>query len=595
MERNKEKDVVIARQIMDISWQAMFIIRKEDFVVLYANQVAKDVFGVQLENVGCYLGFHMMERPCMDCPFMNIKVGEEIVTERCYDSYDVKIQIKANGIKWTDDQTVILCTVLDTDSLMEAKKRAEERSFAQYKEMLRLSGELYQTVVNQLKTIVFEYNCENDEFYCSPLFQERFGISKIQSVDFTKFSETEALIYAEDVDTYKLLFENRDDDFREITCRMCEVNGKVGWYRICVQYIRDQLGNLNRIIGTLKDVDEIVKSHEVIQYRSEYDILTGLYNINRFYASVEHILRGDERTYAIIAFDIDRFKMINDLFGMSTGDDVIKHIADVLKNKITIDGVCCRVHSDMFLICTSYQKKGDIIKLIEKIRKAVFRNDFSFDINTSFGVYLIENREVPINLMCDRATLASRTVKTNAIKFCEFYDEHYRNEMLKTTEIEQDMNVAIADKQFVMYLQPKFSLETGQICGAEVLARWKHPVKGLIQPNDFIPLFEKNGFILRLDEYMWEEACKTLARWKAEGKRTVPLSVNISRYHIRNNDLVGVWKRLLRKYDILPSDLTLEITETFFYDSIELYNVMVKLQDMGFRLEWMILVRDIHL
>jgi EAL domain-containing protein (putative c-di-GMP-specific phosphodiesterase class I) len=171
------------------------------------------------------------------------------------------------------------------------------------------------------------------------------------------------------------------------------------------------------------------------------------------------------------------------------------------------------------------------------------------------------------------------------MNFCAFYDEQYRNEMLKTTEIEQDMNEALSGKQFLMYLQPKYNLETGKICGAEVLARWKHPVKGLIQPNDFIPLFERNGFILKLDEYMWEEACKTLADWRAQGKTPVPLSVNISRYHIKNNDLVSVWKKLIRKYNIPTSDLTLEITETFFYDSSDLYDVLQRLQNMGFKLE----------
>lgn len=191
----------------------------------------------------------------------------------------------------------------------------------------------------------------------------------------------------------------------------------------------------------------------------------------------------------------------------------------------------------------------------------------------------------PINLMCDRASLAARTVKGSFMKFCAFYDEQYRTEIIKTTEIERDMNLAITDKQFLMYLQPKYNLTSGDICGAEVLVRWKHPVKGLIQPNDFIPLFERNGFILKLDEYMWEEACRTIANWRAEGKEPVPLSVNISRYHIKNNDLVGVWKRLIRKYDIPAAYLILEITETFFYDSEDLYVVLTKLQNMGFKLE----------
>lgn len=323
-----------------------------------------------------------------------------------------------------------------------------------------------------------------------------------------------------------------------------------------------------------------------LKYRTEYDALTKIPNVHQFYVNAgQRVRERNEQKNAIISFDIDNFKMINDLFGMEAGDDVLKHIAAVLKDKLPTDALYCRVHSDMFLICTYYEKRGELIKLIEKLRKAIYRNQFSFDINTSFGIYLVQDTLIPINLMCDRAVLAERTIKGNAMRFCAFYDEQYRNEIVKTTEIEQDMNRAILDKQFVMYLQPKYELTTGKICGAEVLARWKHPTKGIIQPNDFIPLFERNGFILRLDEYMWEQACQTLASWRAEGKTPVPLSVNISRYHIRYNDLVGVWKRLIKEYKISTSDLTLEITETFFENSADLYSVLSELQDLGFRLE----------
>lgn len=324
---------------------------------------------------------------------------------------------------------------------------------------------------------------------------------------------------------------------------------------------------------------------ERLKYLSEFDPLTNIPNSSRFYTDVANLLETDsEKQFAIISFDIDKFKLINDLFGMKTGDDVLQHVALVFK-EILGNNAYCRMHSDVFFICVSYKKRGDVIKLIEKLRKGVYRNHFSFDINTSFGIYLIEDRSIPVNLMCDRATLAGKTVKDNAVSFCAFYDEQYRDEIIKTKEIEQDMNAAIKNKQFKVYLQPKYSLATGEICGAEVLARWEHPTKGLIQPSDFIPLFERNGFILKLDEYMWAEACKIIARWIAEGRTPMPLSVNISRYHLKNNNLVKVWRNLIEKYKVPTEYLTLEITETFFYDSEDLYKVLDKLQDMGFQLE----------
>lgn len=584
MRENGEKGLVC--QIMDLSEHALYMFAKNDFHILYANPKAKEIFGENLEEWTCYKGIQAKQLPCIDCPFVALKDNQEYVIERYLETFDRKVKIKASELTWEDGQQVILCKVLDSDELLEEKLRNNILVNDTYAEKLRLSGELYQTVVSQLKTIVFEYNYEKKTSYTSSLFKEKFGIEEVTEIDFLKHPQTAALIYEEDVDIYKMLFVNREDDFREVTCRLRETNGNVVWYRICIQFIRNEEGRLSRAIGTLKDVDEATRSYETLRYRSEYDLLTNIPNVNRFYIDAGRLVtEREDNHYAIISFDIDKFKMINDLFGMATGDDVLKHIAGVLEERLPEEALYCRVHSDMFLICTTYEKRGDLIKLIEKIRKGIYKNGFSFDINTSFGIYLVEDVSTPINLMCDRASLAGRTVKDSAMNFCAFYDEQYRTEIIKTAEIEQDMNQAILDKQFLMYLQPKYNLENGKICGAEVLARWKHPVKGLIQPNDFIPLFERNGFILKLDEYMWEQACQVLAHWREKGRKVVPLSVNISRYHIKNNDLVKVWKRLIKKYKIPTSDLTLEITETFFYDSEDLYVVLKELQDMGFILE----------
>lgn len=575
-----------AVQMMDFSDHAMYAYAKDDFRILYANKKAREIFGEELNTRTCYHQIGGRQLPCFDCPFAALRDGSEIVVQRYLEIFDCKIQVRAKEIKWGNGRSAILCKLSDTDQLLEMKQKKDKMIQEMYAEKLRLSGELYETVVNQLKTIVFEYNYEKKTSYTSSLFKQKFGIEEIHDINFLKSEDTAALICDEDADIYGMLFHNRDDDLREVTCRLREVSGKYTWYKISIQLIRNDDNRLIRGIGTLKDVDEVTRSHETIRYRAEYDVLTDIPNVNRFYIDANYLITGQqEKTYAIVAFDINKFKMINDLFGMSSGDKVLQHVANVLKEQMPESALYCRVHSDVFFFCVEYNKRGDIIKLIEKIRKGIYKNEFSFDVNTSFGIYLVKDRSTPINLMCDRASLASRTVKDNAMKFCAFYDEQYRTEIMKNTEIEQDMNRALSDHQFTMYLQPKINLSSSKICGAEVLCRWMHPTKGLIQPNDFIPLFERNGFILKLDEYMWEQACQTLAKWKDEGREVVPLSVNISRYHIKNNDLVGAWKRLIKKYRIDPSDLTLEITETFFYDSQELYDVLKELQDLGFCLE----------
>lgn len=351
--------------------------------------------------------------------------------------------------------------------------------------------------------------------------------------------------------------------------------------------------NKDVMLASLVDVDETAKrvnNYIGGEYESRtLDTLTRIPNYSKFYEDVEHLIKSNQdKQYAIIVFDIDKFKSINDMYGMFIGDEVLKHIGAVLKDTFGIQYKYARMHSDNFAVCLDYDKKGDIIKAVEKLRKKVnsFTGDPSFTIETSYGIYVVEDREVPVNLMCDRAMMAAKTIKDNIMKFCAFYDEQYRKDMLRISELEREMNPALEHHDFLMYLQPKYNLSDNSLCGAEVLCRWKHPEKGIIPPNEFIPLFEKNGFILKLDEYMWEEACRTIRRWLNEGRKPVPLSINISRYHINHNDIEAVLMNLLDKYDLTTAAITLEITESLFLDKPEELNrVLNRLQKRGFKLE----------
>lgn len=313
----------------------------------------------------------------------------------------------------------------------------------------------------------------------------------------------------------------------------------------------------------------------------EVDKLTGISNRIRFYDQTQVAIQDLYNNYAIVLLDIERFKNINDIHGIAEGDQVLRFVARVLQETYGNQNNYARLHSDMFVFYMSYDKKGEIIKEIEKLRKKISNNPFQYDIVTKFGIYLVNDRSIPVNLMCDRAMMAERTVKGNIMKFCAFYDEHYREEMLRAGQIEQDMEKALTEHQYQMYLQPKYRLKDNSLCGAEVLCRWQHPEKGLIPPNDFIPLFEKNGFILKLDEYMWEEACKNIRRWLDQGRSVVPISVNISRYHIQHNDLEKALMELIHKYDLTPDMLNLEITESLFLDKPEELNrVLERLQKL---------------
>lgn len=447
--------------------------------------------------------------------------------------------------------------------------------------------EMYLAAVKQLRTIVFEVNYITGQSYCSPLMMETFGIETIENEDFLSDEVTAAIVYKEDVELYRTLFTIRQGE-RTVTCRFITKAGVISWYKVTLQYDVDESGKLQRVIGTMKDVSDEIRSSAALRYQRDFDSLTGAPNFERFNEEVSRLLVWDNgHRHAMIVFDIEKFKVINDLYGMRMGDLVLIRLADALRENVVLPNTYCRMHSDVFCICIMYETKGDIIRFIEKLKKKIETNEFHFEIKTSYGVYLPDdNDSLAVNLMCDRAALAKKSIKDNAMQFCAFYDEEYRNEIVKTSQIESEMVQALKEGQFVMYLQPKFNLESGEIVGAEVLARWNHPTKGMIQPDDFIPLFEKNGFIIKLDEYMWEEACKAIQGWKKEGRREFPVSVNVSRYHIFNHHIERKLENLLQKYELTPGALSLEITETMFFgNSNELYYLLERLQNMGFRLE----------
>lgn len=305
-----------------------------------------------------------------------------------------------------------------------------------------------------------------------------------------------------------------------------------------------------------------------------YDPLTGVYSKNKFFSASKALLTSNpDKQFAFLRLDIDRFKLINSFFGNVSGDELLRYMARRIREFAKTTECCTfgRIDADVFGIFTPYQGKE---RTIEQMEQAVSRMK-SFTPNYSimlvYGVYIVTDRELPISQMCDRAALAAKTVKGHYMKSFAFYDDKMRLSIENEQNIINEMSDALENHEFVPYYQPKYDVKTNKPVGAEALARWIHPTKGFISPGVFIPIFEKNGFISKLDFYIWECVCKQLKEWKDSGVPLFPVSVNVSRVNLYNPNLAKIIIELTKKYDVDPKYFNIEITESVYTDK----NIMI--------------------
>ncbi len=327
------------------------------------------------------------------------------------------------------------------------------------------------------------------------------------------------------------------------------------------------------------------------------DNVTGAYNLARFHRELEHILKTNrDRKYALILLDIENFKLINDLYGFRQGDLVLNHLANVLEeNTDKKKGeIFCRAIGDIFVMLVTYNNEAEIIERMNKIYKAVQScyavTDMHYTISTCFGVYKIKDN-LPFFLMLDRASLAKKTAKTSANKRYVFYDDNSFKNVLQNKEIENSVQQAMKDDEFKLYFQPKCAFDKNNICSAEVLVRWQNPKHGIILPDQFIPIFEHNGFIIKLDFYMLERTLQVLRSWIDAGLKPCKLSINFSRLHLKDELSLPKIKILLDFYKVPAELIEFEITESAvmsnstdakkFIDGLHSMGISVAMDDFG--------------
>ena len=337
------------------------------------------------------------------------------------------------------------------------------------------------------------------------------------------------------------------------------------------------------------------------------DQLTGADNFNRMCEQFDEKLAGLNRHAALVIFDINKFKVVNDLHGYERGNEVLKRIAGVLRENLSEKESFCRLSADKFILLLAFTDRKEFVKRLRDLATQLRRNctleDSCVMLDLAFGIYEI-TEEIAFYIMLDRAHLALESAKKRAFDKYDFYDEADRNRIVAEQHIEDSMEQALSDEEFEVFLQPKCDFATGELRGAEALVRWNRGESRLVPPNEFVPVFERNGFILRLDMFILEQVAKLLAKWKEENKKMVPLAVNFSRLHLNDSRYIPQMRRLIAKHGVDPKWIEAELTENVIFNNLErvqevvrelhLYGFSVAMDDFGSGYSSLNLLKDLH-
>lgn len=314
--------------------------------------------------------------------------------------------------------------------------------------------------------------------------------------------------------------------------------------------------------------------------------LTRLQNLRSFFFTGGEIIRENPKEqFALIAMDIAQFKAVNEFCGRDAGDALLATIAEVFREldaerPLTISS---HARADVFAMLTAYQEEQELVDIVLRIKKVIDEFPIDCKVLPAFGIATAQGEQPAISYLKDCATMALNTIKGKFYASYAFFDEKMRKQQMMEKKIENNIVTALKNGEFALYIQPKVDMASGQIVGGEALVRWVDPNYGVISPGDFLPVLEKNGFVIDLDTYIWEQVFQMQSRLLSEGREPVPVSVNVSRLHAFDECFCDTLCRLSEQYQVEPSYVPLELTESaFLWDEQGMYQRLETLQSKGF-------------
>lgn len=346
-------------------------------------------------------------------------------------------------------------------------------------------------------------------------------------------------------------------------------------------------------ITQITEQQELLRAQNAELERIAYeDPVTGGMNRMRFEILAQETLdRASAGSFALVWVNMDKFKLVNDMAGKALGNQTLKYVWRFLSEDLEQNEYVARIAADNFILLLHNDTDVAIDARLNGIAKKINAfNDFRknrYFLSFTAGIRRADGSETDVSQLSEHANIARKEIRKNeytvALCSCRFYSEQERERLVNEKKIENKMRDALEQRQFEIYLQPKLDLKRNVVSGAEALVRWNDPEKGMITPGEFIPIFEKNGFIIDLDRFVFKEVCKLIRSWLDRGVEPVPVSVNVSRIHFSSPDFVSGYAEICESQGVSTRFLEIEVTETVALEDAELFMKIVReLHERGF-------------
>lgn len=367
-----------------------------------------------------------------------------------------------------------------------------------------------------------------------------------------------------------VMADNNDLEAEEKCLKLGAVNFIVKPVRPDIVKLR--IDNIMQICHSIRSLQEI-----------EMDELTGVYSRNAFLYHVKQMIDANpDIEFDVLAWDIENFKNINLTYGSEVGDELLRASAEFMKNNITNE-LCGRIGSDVFAVLYPNSDETEIEQTTKDLIKTFVKQAPVANLKLKCGIYQKVDRSLSAMQICSRARLAIDSIKHDHSRCVAMFGGSISQKLMKSQRYESLFDGAIENKEFKVYYQPQYSPYTQKIVGAEALVRWEHEGK-LLPPGEFLPSFEENRLIIRLDEYVFRSVCEYQRQRKERNQAQIPISVNISRQSLYQADLVEKTQEIMRENGLEPSDIPLEITESAAIGGEDIKPLADMLTNAGFSL-----------